>query len=85
MACTVACDAGRRGSRCVAEEVAERRAGCAAGLWGVRRRHSEVWGSLRSGVAAQGGDVAAAPANGVEEGNELWQTAAGATGLEMRK
>ena len=72
-------------SCCTTEEAAERRAGGAVDLWEVRRRHSEVWAGLPSGMAARGGDVAAAPANAIEEEDQLRQAAAGATGLETRK
>ena len=89
VACTVACGcfAGEDGgltpaSCCTAEEAAERLAGGSAGLWEVRRRHGEVWAGLWSGVAARGGDVAAAPANGAEEEDQLRRAAAGATELE---
>ena len=67
------------------EEAAERRSGGAAGSWEVWWRHGEVWADPRSGVAAWGGDVAAAPANGAGEEGQLRRAAAGATELETRK
>ena len=79
------CGGGGAGELLTAEEGAEWRAGGAAGLWEVRRRHGEVWTGLRNGVAARGGDVAAAPANGAEEEDQLRRAAAGATELETRK
>ena len=85
VAATVACGGGGAGELLTAEEGAERRAGGAAGLRGVRRRHDEVRGGLWSGVAARGGDVAAAPANGAGEEGQLRRAAAGATELETRK
>ena len=85
VAATVPCGASDAGELLVAEEGAERRAGGTVGLRGVRRRHGEVWGGLRSGVATRWGWRRAALVDDAEEDGQLRRAAGGATELGMRK